>query len=213
MIPYTFTRAAAQTEAPPPGFMHGRTIVSGRMECPMDDADLLRRIGRGERTALKALYERHSTPLYNFLRYRLGDPFEAADVMQDVFLEVWRVAARFEGRSSVRTWIFGIARNRAVDRMRRGLREVTLPDPDPEVADDAPDPEAIVVAASDAARLRDCITRLSNSHRSAIHLAFYEDLPYGEIATIEGVPVGTIKTRILHAKRLLMHCLTAVRMA
>ena len=178
----------------------------------MDDADLLRRIGGGDRAALKALYERHSGALYKFLSYRLRDPFEAADVMQDVFLEIWRVAIRFEGRSAPRTWMFGIARNRAVDRMRRGGREVTAAEPDTEVADDAPDPEAVVAAASDAARLRDCIGRLSDTHRSAIHLAFYEELPYGEIAAIEGVPVGTIKTRILHAKRLLMHCLAAFRM-
>ena len=178
----------------------------------MDDADLLRRIGAGDRAALKALYERHSDALYKFLRYRLRDPFEAADVMQDVFLEIWRAAGRFEGRSAARTWMFGIARNRAVDRMRRGVREVTAHEPDTEIADEAPDPEAVVVAASDAARVRDCIARLSDTHRSAIHLAFYEELPYGEIAAIEGVPLGTIKTRILHAKRLLMHCLAAFRM-
>ena len=59
--------------------------------------------------------------------------------------------------------------------------------------------------------MRECIARLSDTHRSAIHLAFYGELPYGEIAEIEGVPVGTIKTRILHAKRLLMHCLDRVQ--
>lgn len=179
----------------------------------MDDSDLLRRVGAGDRAALKALYERHSDPLYRFLRYRLRDPFEAADIVQDVFVEVWRAASRFEGRSAGRTWIFGIARNKAIDRMRRGSREVTDPDPDTGIADDAPDPEAVAVAASDAARLRDCIGRLSETHRSAIHLAFYEELPYGEIAAVEGVPVGTIKSRILHAKRLLMHCLAGFRMA
>lgn len=178
----------------------------------MDDADLLRRIDAGDRAALTALYERHSDAVYKFLRYRLRDPFEAADIMQDVFLEIWRVAGRFEGRSAARTWILGIARNRAVDRMRRGAREVTAAEPDAEIADEAPDPEAVVAAASDAARLRDCIGKLSETHRSAIHLAFYEELPYGEIAAIEGVPAGTIKTRILHAKRLLMHCLAAFRM-
>ena len=70
----------------------------------------------------------------------------------------------------------------------------------------------MAVAASDAARVRECIGRLSDTHRSAIHLAFWRELPYGEIAEIEGVPVGTVKTRILHAKRLLMHCLATFRM-
>lgn len=179
----------------------------------MDDATLIARIGSaGDKAAMKALYERHSESLYRFLRSRLGDPFEAADVMQETFLEIWRAAARFEGRSAPRTWMFGIARNKAVDRMRRGSREV-VSEPDDRAADDAPNPEAVVAAASDAARVRECMDKLSDTHRSAIHLAFWKEMPYGEIAEVEGVPVGTVKTRILHAKRLLMHCLAAFRMA
>lgn len=69
----------------------------------MDDAALLQRVGTGDRAALKLLYERHSDALFHFLRARLRDPFEAGDVMQEVFLEVWRAAARFEGRSAART--------------------------------------------------------------------------------------------------------------
>ena len=173
---------------------------------PSDDAGLVARVGAGDKAAMKLLYDAHSDALYHFIRTRLRDPFEAADVMQEVFLEVWRAAARFEGRAAVRTWIFGIARNKAIDRVRRGARLV-LAEPDANLPDDAPNPEALAGAASDAARVRDCIGRLSDAHRSAIHLAFYRELTYGEIAEIEGVPVGTIKTRILHAKRLLMHCL------
>ena len=179
----------------------------------MDDATHIQRIGAaGDKTAMKALYERHSDALYRFLRARLGDPFEASDVMQETFLEIWRAASRFEGRSAPRTWMFGIARNKAIDRMRRGSREVPS-ELDDSTPDDAPNPEAVVAAASDAARVRECMGRLSDTHRSAIHLAFWRELPYGEIAEIEGVPVGTVKTRILHAKRLLMHCLASFRMA
>jgi RNA polymerase sigma-70 factor (ECF subfamily) len=178
----------------------------------LDDARLLERVGAGDKAAMRQLYERHSAALYHFIRARLRDPFEAGDVMQEVFLEVWRTAGRFERRSSARTWMFGIARNKTIDRLRRSAREV-LAEVDPEAPDDAPDPEAVAVAASDAARVRDCIARLSPTHRSAVHLAFYEELPYGEIAGIEGVPVGTVKTRILHAKRLLMHCLETFRAA
>ena len=155
---------------------------------------------------MKLLYDEHSDALYHFIRTRLRDPFEAADVMQEVFLEVWRAARRFEGRAAVRTWLFGIARNKAVDRVRRGARLV-LAEPDVNMPDEAPGPEALAGAKSDATRVRNCIERLSDAHRSAIHLVFYRELNYGEIAEIEGVPVGTIKTRILHAKRLLMHCL------
>jgi RNA polymerase sigma-70 factor (ECF subfamily) len=162
---------------------------------------------------MKALYERHSEALHRFLHHRLRDPIEAGDVVQEVFLEIWRTAARFEGRAAPRTWIFGIARNKAVDSIRRSARQVDLPDCKDDLVDDAPDPEAAVAATSDADRLRACIARLSDAHRSAIHLAYYEDLPYGEIAAIEGVPVGTVKTRIMHAKRLLLHYLSDPRMS
>jgi RNA polymerase sigma-70 factor (ECF subfamily) len=96
--------------------------------------------------------------------------------------------------------------------MRRGAREVPA-EPETEVPDEAPNPEELAAAASDAGRVRDCIGRLSAAHRAAIELAFYGDLAYGDIAEIEGVPLGTVKTRILHAKRLLMRCLAGVGMA
>ncbi len=173
------------------------------------DADLIPRIAAGEKPAMKLLYERHSEALYRFLQARMRDRFEAADVMQEAFLEVWRGAARFEGRSSVRTWIYGIARNRSVDRLRRSHRE-TPSEPDETIPDEAPDPEAIAVAASDAARVRGCLEELSGAHRTAVELAFFQELAYREIAEIEGVPTGTVKTRILHAKQLLKRCLSAV---
>ena len=89
---------------------------------PADDLALLRRIGAGDRTAMKALYEAHSDALHRFLASRLGDAFEAADVAQETFLEVWRRPGRFEGRSTFRTWLFGVARNKAVDRIRKARR-------------------------------------------------------------------------------------------
>ena len=202
--------AAASAACPARLPVAGACVARGdRAQAPADDADLLRRVGAGDRAALDALYARHSDPLHKFVRYRLRDPVEASDVVQEVFLEMWRTAARFEGRAAPRTWIFGIARNKAVDRMRHGARVATAPEPAAGLADEAPDPEAVVAAASEAARLRACIATLSDPHRSAIHLAYYEELPYGEIAAIEGVPVGTVKTRIMHAKRLLHGCLTA----
>lgn len=172
------------------------------------DEAVLARIAAGDRLAMRMLYDRMSSPLYRFLQVRMRDRFEAADVMQETFLEVWRGAARFEGRSSVRTWIYGIARNRAVDRLRRSGREL-IAEPDETVADEAPDPEAVAAASSDAARVRACLEGLSDTHRSVIELAFYQELVYREIAEIEGVPTGTVKTRILHAKQLLKRCLAA----
>jgi RNA polymerase sigma-70 factor (ECF subfamily) len=182
-------------------------------EHAVTDAELIERIAQGDRSALKALYERHQGKLFNFIRGRLDDPFEAADVMQDTFIEVWRSETRYRGRSAVATWIYGIARNKAVDRIRRAARVSLRETPDDTIPDDASAPEEVIIAAGDAAQVRACLSRLNDAQRSAVRLAYFEDLAYPAIAEIEGVSLGTIKTRIHHAKKLLMHCLTRAREA
>lgn len=170
------------------------------------DGAALARVARGDRAAMHLLYERHYDALYGFLRARAGDHATAMDVVQDAMMEVWHSAAKFSGRSSVRTWIFAIARNKLVDRQRRGAR-MSYSDKLPEQADERPDPAAVIAAAQDASRLRHCLDKLKAVQLAVIRLAFYEELPYSEIAEIEAVPVGTVKTRIHHAKKALMHCL------
>ncbi len=170
------------------------------------DSFLIEQVATGDRTAMKALYERYSGSLQRFVRAWLADPHEAADVMQETLLEVWTGAGRYSGRSSVKSWMFGIARNKAIDRSRRAARTVSR-EADPDISDEAPTPPEGLAAFQDAERVRACIETLSAPHRAAIHLAFYEDLTYAEIAGLESCPVGTVKTRIMHAKSLLLHCL------
>ncbi|WP_138468830.1 RNA polymerase sigma factor [Poseidonocella sp. HB161398] len=176
------------------------------MQGQEDDQLLLQAVARGEKAAMHALYQRHHDALYAFLRGRCEDEATAMDALQDAMMEVWRNAGRFSGKSSVRTWIFAIARNRLADRLRRGGR-LSYVDEVPETADTAPDAAAVMEASQDALRLRACLAGLKAAQRAVIRLAFYEELPYGEIAEIEGIPVGTVKTRIFHAKQALMHCL------
>ena len=170
------------------------------------DQELLRLISNGDQTAMKAIYDRYADSICGFAKGWLSDPFEAADVMQETLMDVWRSADRFDGKSSAKTWIYSIARNKAIDRNRKGKKTISR-EPDVEISDDAPDPEAIIEAFQDGVRVRACIEKLSPNHRSVIHLAFFEDLTYPEVAKLEGTPVGTIKTRIMHAKKLLMRCL------
>lgn len=174
----------------------------------MNDTVLVQRIGRGDRRAMKAFYDRHQAGLHAFVRIRIGDAFEASDVLQETFLEVWRNADRFRGASAPRTWLYGIARNKAVDRIRRAGRTTLREAPDETIPDEAPSALSVIEAAADAAQVRDCIAKLTPAQQSAVRLTFYDDLSYPEAAEVEGVPVGTIKTRIHHAKKLLMHCLT-----
>jgi|TARA_Y100000815_G_scaffold56769_1_gene46030 RNA polymerase sigma-70 factor (ECF subfamily) len=157
---------------------------------------------------MRAFYDRHQAGLHRFIRLRIGDAIEASDILQETFLEVWRNAVRFRGAAAPRTWLYGIARNKAVDRLRRSRRTTLRDLPDDTIPDEAPSPLAVIEAASDAERLRACIGKLTPAQQAAVRLTFFEDLSYPEAATVEGVPVGTIKTRIHHAKKLLMHCLT-----
>ncbi len=167
---------------------------------------LLSRVAGGDRAAMKALYERYSDAVYRFAKVWLADPFEAADVMHETMLDVWRTAGRFAGRSSVKSWIFAIARNKAVDRNRKSAR-VSPGEPDPETPDEGPEPSEVFALAQSAARVRVCIETLSPAHRAVIQMAFFDDLTYAEIAEIENCPVGTVKTRVMHAKQHLLRCL------
>ena len=170
------------------------------------DIEALKSVAEGDRAGMKLLYDRYSDGLNSFALNWLSDPFEASDVVHETMLEVWRSAGKFAGKSSVKTWIFSIARNKSIDRNRKAVKSV-VGEIDETIQDSSLDPEAVTSAFEDVKRVRACIDSLSPAHKSVIHLAFYEDLTYGEISNLEGSPVGTIKTRIMHAKRLLMRCL------
>jgi len=171
-----------------------------------EDRVLIARIAIGDKLAMRRLYERHHDALIGFIRARSGDEALAADVVQDAMLDVWRGAGTYKAKASVKTWIFTIARNKMVDRLRRGAK-LHFTDDVPETVDDAPDPEAVIAAAQEASRLRACLKTLKEAQRSIVQLAFFDGLTYGEIAEIEGIPSGTVKTRIFHAKQSLMRCL------
>ncbi|MEM9913288.1 MAG: sigma-70 family RNA polymerase sigma factor [Pseudomonadota bacterium] len=172
----------------------------------MDDKELIKSIGSGDKSALRELYLRYNGPIYAFLMSRCNNAELCSDCVQDTMLNVIRSASQFSGKASVKTWLFTIARNKLVDALRKRGR-LTLVEEFPEHEDSAPNPEAAAVAAQERDRLRSCIDKLSDTHRVAIRLAFFEELTYPEIAEIEDVPVGTIKTRIFHAKQALMKCL------
>lgn len=169
-------------------------------------ASLVTRMAQGDRSALSELYRALEKPVYRFILSRLNDPFEAADILHDVFIDVWKSADRFEGRSKVQTWIMGIAYRKVIDQHRkRGRQE--LRDEMPDEVDANVDTEMCVAAVQEAAHLRVCLDTLKPDHRDAIHLAFYQDMTYADIAQAVATAEGTIKTRIFHAKKLLLKCL------
>ncbi len=168
---------------------------------------LMNAMANGDKKAFAAFYKAMERPVFKFIVSKLNDPFEANDILHEVFMDVWRSAGKFEGRSAVKTWVFGIAYRKTMDHFRKHGR-VTVTDDMPELEDDSPDAVACLNATQEAAHLRFCMDELKVEHRSAIELAFFEDMSYGEIAHVADTPEGTIKTRIFHAKKLLLRCLS-----
>ena len=173
-----------------------------------DHGYLMRQIVKGDKRAFAKLYRELETPTLRFIQSRLNDPFEANDILHDVFMEIWRSAGKFEGRSMVRTWVFGIAYRKTMDAFRKKKRVEVWSDI-PEQPDPSESADMVLNATQEARHLRSCIDCLSSEHRLAISLAFYEDMTYEEIAEVAGVPSGTIKSRVFHAKKLLLQCLKA----
>lgn len=165
-------------------------------------------IARGDKAAFEALYRSLETPLYRFIRLKLNDPHRSADILHDVFLEVWRNASAFRGQSNARTWIFAIAWRKVMDAFRQSAR-LTYEETLPEQIDDTMDAEHAISAAEDSRAVRDCLKELSAEHRIAVELTFFEEMSYSDIAAVVGVPAGTVKSRVFHAKQLLLRCLSA----
>lgn len=171
-----------------------------------DLSRLIARIAHADKQAFSTLYQTLEKPLYRFIRTKLNDPFLAADILHDVFLEIWRGAARFENKSSVKTWVFAIAYRKTMDVFRKNDRLVGEEEI-PEQVDGSPDATQCLIATEEKELVRNCLQTLKAEHRSVIEMTFFEDMSYREISEIAGIPEGTAKTRVFHAKSLLLRCL------
>jgi RNA polymerase sigma factor (sigma-70 family) len=171
-----------------------------------EQAALLQAIATGDKAAFTALYRDLERPVYRFISAKLNDPFEANDIVHEVFMEIWRSAAKFEGRSAVKTWIFGIAYRKTMDRFRKA-KNVSYSDNLPDAPDEGADQVADLEAREQGVHIKVCMDKLSPEHRLAVELAFFDDMNYREVAEVVGSPEGTVKTRIFHAKKLLQRCL------
>ncbi len=176
----------------------------------MDDVDVIREAARGELKALAALYDRYAGLLLSMANRMLGDKTMAEDLVQDVFMEVWRRAAAFDAsRGSVRTWLLVRLRSRALDKMRSAQyrREVTVDDVSPREAAPTPeDPEL----SPDRDAVRRAILELPDEQRQVIELSYFQGLSSSEIAARMGSPLGTVKSRTAAALNKLRAAMTAV---
>jgi RNA polymerase sigma-70 factor, ECF subfamily len=165
------------------------------------DTTLVNRIAAGDKLAMQSLFARHRTPVYRWLLRFVGNETIAEDLLSEVFLDVWRQANRFEGRSSVSTWLMSIARFKAFSARRRRTEAELDEKIETTVADTANDPEAGLQEKNRGELLRQALTRLSLEHREIIDLVFYHEKSIDECAHILGIPAATVKTRMFYARK------------
>ena len=173
----------------------------------------MQRLAVGDEAALSELYARWAKPLHRFLAGMCADPVLADDLVQEVFLRVWRAAPRYQPTAKFSTWLFHVARNHWLNerekRMHR-LKPLSLDSSgdDDEPSIDAPDrdartPEETALANELGARIQRAVDRLPEKLRETWALAVREGLPYPEVAAILEIPLGTVKSRMFQAMRLL----------
>jgi RNA polymerase sigma-70 factor, ECF subfamily len=165
------------------------------------DETLVALIAGRDKRALQQLYARHHVRIYRFALRFLNDEAAAEDTVSEVFIDVWRQAERFEGRSQVTTWLLAIARNKALSLLRRRSSE-ELDDEVAEFIEDPSDnPEAAMLKSQRASVLQDCLTQLSPAHREIVDLVYYHEKSVEEVAEIISVPANTVKTRMFYARK------------
>jgi RNA polymerase sigma factor (sigma-70 family) len=182
-------------------------------------SQLLARTGLGDRTAFGQLYQRTSGHLLAVVLRIQRDRAQAEDLLQEVYVSVWKAASGFDAaRSQPLTWLTSIARNRAIDGLRRIQAQPRLesttraddddrPDATEALADDGPGPVDLLGRASEARELGHCMEQLSPPQRQSVALAFYDGLSHAEVADHLCQPLGTVKCWVRRALMALKSCL------
>lgn len=178
------------------------------MQGKVDDTELVSAVGAGSEDALRALYDRHAPWLMARLQHRSDDPGVVDEALQDTFLAVWKQAATYDpARGSVGAWMWGIAIRRMIDQVRRRSTAATYGPPAlraVETADSAED-EAL---ALDMGSIGEALDRLSPELQQVLRATVLDGLTTRETADLLDIPVGTVKTRLMRARRQLQEAVS-----
>ncbi len=170
---------------------------------PLSENQLIQMVARGDQIAFHKLYLRYAQLIFQYLLRLIHDTEQAEDLLQEVFLAVWKGAPRFRGKSKVKTWIYHIAHNQAVSWLRAHHPTVRLDESMAAISEDRLPLETQIATSFQRYRIRRALDQLSPEHREVLELAYFHELSYREIAEIAGCPVGTVKSRANFARRYL----------
>ncbi len=173
------------------------------------DEVLIARIAQGDRLAMQVLYGRHHARVFRFGLRLVRNEQVAEDLIGEVFLDVWRQAGTFEGRSAVSTWLLAITRYKALSALRRRKDEALDEEAANAIEDTSDDPEVTAQKKDTGEVLRKCLLALSPEHREIFDLVYYHEKSVDEVAEIVGIPGNTVKTRLFYARRKLAELLYA----
>lgn len=171
----------------------------------MEDAEIIRQVLAGHHEQYAGLVQRYQEPLVHFLRRMLGSDEDVFDCAQDAFIAAYRNLNRYSEEHPFRAWLYAIARNKALDLLRKRSREVSLT-LDENLIDQQPRPEEIWLAKEQASMISKVLDELPEHYAQALYLRYHQELSYKEIAVVLQVPVSRVKTYIHRGKdRLRQH--------
>ncbi len=165
------------------------------------DSQLIKRIAARDRLAVRVLFSRYQLRLFRFIVRIVRNEAMAEELVNEVFLEVWRQAGCFSGRSSVSTWMLTIARNKAISLLRRRSESAIDETMASRLPDGSDTPEETAQKRSKSRIMRECIERLPDIHREVIDLVYYHEKSIREVSEIVGIPENTVKSRMFNARR------------
>lgn len=189
-------RHAVVLDAPPEAKDGGRTMTEG-----VEDRDLIARIASGDEAAMRTLFLRYRQRVAGFIRRVLNNEALVEELANEVFLEIWRGARNFQGRSAVTTWILSIAHYRALNVLKKRGEDALDDDDAWQIPDTRDTPEVVLQKADKAQALRACAEELTPLQREIIDLVYYRELSIKEVSEVLGIPDNTVKTRLFKARK------------
>lgn len=176
-----------------------RACHSMPVQKPSDDI-LIASIAAGDKRAMALLFARHNVRVYRFAARITGNASLSDDIVSEVFLDVWRGAAGFNGKSQVSTWLLAIARHKAMSALRGRMDAQLDEEFSVAIADDRDDPETVAHQTTRGTVIQKCLMQLPPTLREVVDLVYYHEKTVAEVAQIVGIPPGTVKTRMFHAR-------------